>query len=138
MRYTVPARPTSADDMSRVFWYPAAATIWISSPSRIHETPRPTTTDQWKRVHGRRSIRAGTRLACGPRFRAVAMRDVMNDSLRSAATPPHEGTLPAPFLPANLLSGGLWRAPVRANFRRRRRPPPPHAPHQREGVPPRP
>src|SRR6476469_9720298 len=37
-------------------------TIWISSPSRIHDTPSPTTTSQWNLVHGSRSIRAGTRL----------------------------------------------------------------------------
>src|SRR4051794_12114055 len=43
-------------------WKPADATSWISSPSRIHDTPRPTTTIQWNLVHGRRSSRAGIRL----------------------------------------------------------------------------
>src|SRR3954468_7738958 len=41
---------------------PFCDTIWISSPSRIHETPSPTTTIQWNRAHGNRSSLAGTRL----------------------------------------------------------------------------
>src|SRR3954469_18302154 len=48
------------------------ATIWISRPSRIHETPRPMTINQWNLVHGNRSIRAGTRLRTTPGVSAVA------------------------------------------------------------------
>jgi hypothetical protein len=43
-------------------WKPADATSWISSPSRIYDTPRPTTTIQWNLAQGNRSIRAGIRL----------------------------------------------------------------------------
>ena len=34
-------------------------TIVTSSPSRIQTVPRPITTSQWNRDHGRRSSRAG-------------------------------------------------------------------------------
>ncbi len=37
-------------------------TIVTSRPSRIHTVPRPITTRQWNRDHGRRSSRAGTRV----------------------------------------------------------------------------
>src|SRR3954468_17153453 len=43
-------------------WNPFSETIWISRPSRIQETPRPTTTDQWNPFQGSRSSLAGTRL----------------------------------------------------------------------------
>src|SRR3954452_10143595 len=53
------------------FWKPDSDTIWISSPSRIHEIPSPMTTDQWNLVHGNRSMRAGTRLLMAPSARCA-------------------------------------------------------------------
>src|SRR5699024_11856407 len=41
-------------------------TIVTSRPSRIHTLPRPTTTIQWKRAHGRRSRRDGTSVLIVP------------------------------------------------------------------------
>src|SRR5277367_1211233 len=41
-------------------------TIVTSRPSRIHTPPRPTTTRQWKRDHGSRSRRSGTRVVIVP------------------------------------------------------------------------
>src|SRR4051794_39965492 len=58
----VPVAPTSALDIPNSWLKPFCETIWISSPSRIHETPSPTTTIQWNRAHGNRSSLAGTRL----------------------------------------------------------------------------
>src|SRR4051795_10690827 len=58
----VPVAPISALDIPNSWLKPFCDTIWISSPSRIHETPSPTTTIQWNRAHGNRSSLAGTRL----------------------------------------------------------------------------
>src|SRR6476661_731819 len=57
--------------MPSVFWNPDSDTIWISRPSRIHDTPSPKTTDQWNFVHGSRSMRAGTRLLMAPSVRCA-------------------------------------------------------------------
>src|SRR6478672_9669623 len=67
----VPVSPTCVADMPSVFWKPDSDTIWISSPSRIHDTPSPRTTDQWNFVHGSRSMRAGTRLLMAPSVRCA-------------------------------------------------------------------
>src|SRR3954464_8519095 len=81
-RYTEPSRPTWPLLSARVPFscrvLPIAETIWISRPSRIHADPRPTTIIQWNRVHGRRSIRAGTRLRTTPGVSAIA--EVINRS----------------------------------------------------------
>ena len=61
----MPARPTSAADMSRVFSKPPAATICASSPSRIQAVPSPKITSQWNFTHGMSCIRAGMRLRTG-------------------------------------------------------------------------
>jgi hypothetical protein len=61
----VPVNPTIqalSPVMPRSFANAFAETIWISRPSRIQAVPSPTTTVQWNRVHGNRSIRAGMRL----------------------------------------------------------------------------
>src|SRR3954471_18890063 len=65
-RYTDPSSPTWPLLRASVAFscsvLPIAETIWISSPSRIQAVPRPNTIIQWNRAHGRRSMRAGTRL----------------------------------------------------------------------------
>src|SRR4051794_14127479 len=58
----VPVAPISALDMPNSWLKPFCETIWISSPSRIHETPSPTTIIQWNLAHGNRSSLAGMRL----------------------------------------------------------------------------
>src|SRR5690242_10637027 len=66
------------------FWKPDSDTIWISSPSRIHETPSPKTTDQWNLVHGSRSMRAGTRLLMAPPLRCATASLITSPLIRTA------------------------------------------------------
>src|SRR3954464_4643535 len=49
-----------------VSWAATAPATVISSPSRIHATPRATPMRVWKGDHGSRSIRAGMRLRMTP------------------------------------------------------------------------
>ncbi len=66
------------------FWKPDSDTIWISSPSRIQDTPSPKTTDQWNFVHGSRSMRAGTRLLMAPSVRCATASLIPTPSIRIA------------------------------------------------------
>src|SRR5512144_2124128 len=84
--------------------------IVISMPSRTHVMPRAMTTRQWNRLHGSRSIRAGTVLRVGltPRTSAVicppSSRSRRVKAVKAAAKyPPSRratrGTPPVPELP---------------------------------------
>src|SRR4051812_1489329 len=95
-RYTDPSSPTwpllRASVPFSCSVLPIAETIWISSPSRIQAVPRPNTIIQWNRAHGRRSMRAGTRLLTTGRSAVsdVIARspDVIVVSWRSFTPPP--------------------------------------------------
>src|SRR6476619_1849685 len=69
-RYTDATSPAAVEDSPSVSgWVRTSVTelaTVISSPSRIHATPRAITIWVWNRDHGSRSIRAGMRLRTTP------------------------------------------------------------------------
>src|ERR1700712_5578340 len=104
----VPVKPTAPELIWKVPWNPATETNWTSSPSRIHDTPRPTTTVQWNLVQGSRSIRAGTRLVTGVTvaFDVVVMcpPNTRQDAGTGTSTGVRERIYPS-FLVDKLLEG---------------------------------
>src|SRR5687768_1987254 len=94
----------------------ALATV-ISSPSRIHATPRAMTIRVWNGDHGSRSIRAGMRLRMAPGAGADASWVVVIERLRAGAD---LGKVPVPsslqLRRSTVLSpnGGRWRRPPRS------------------------
>src|ERR671915_230732 len=92
-------------------------TIVTSRPSRIQTVPRPITTSQWKRDHGSRSKRAGTRVSTVPSW-ALSLAIAAMATLGEHVAKPTSVPLLRP--PLALHGAGQHDAlGVRAGLRRR-------------------